>query len=329
MADLKVSPDYLTKLSSRMGAWVSESLEPAIAAVPGEWASDGMLVASAVGNAILGAAGGAGMNFDKLKGGYDAVMKKDFNVKGFSFTGSQAYQAGWMLYDLYTIYSKLESGDPWGAALAALGIIPRFISIAGERDGMDALFKSGGGTTEILDYTSYALIGVGLCFGVGISDQKEVFTGGADQSSAGSAALRQLMPESDWQGSASTGYGETVAQLQELMDNMSAADTQLANILQLEEDQLQVTRNIITTAKKTIAYAKPMAMAIHLSPQLGGPPASNVFQTSTAVATFAAAVGGIGNQLNLSYLNGEQVKSQQQQYLSLQSEEDRISQRLS
>jgi hypothetical protein len=312
-----------------MNAWVGEALEPAMSAVPGDWTGDGIRVASAAGSAILGAAGGAIVYFDELKGGYDDLMGKKFDIKGFSFKGSEAYQAAWVLSDLYSIYSKLESGDHWGAALAAIGIIPRFMSIAAERDGIEELFKSGGGTTQILDYTSYALTGIGFCFGVGVSDRGEDFTGGADRFGDGGAALRQLMPESDWRGTASTGYGDAVTQLQKLMVDMAAADTHMANILQLEEDQLQVTRNIITTANKAVAYAKPMAMAIYLSPELGGPPASNVFQTSVSVSAFATAVGAIGNQLNLSYFNGEQVRSQQQQYSRVQSEADSLHQRLS
>jgi hypothetical protein len=256
-------------------------------------------------------------------------MGKNFNVKGLSFKGSEAKQAGLIIYDLYTIYSKLEKGDHWGAALAAIGIIPKFMSIAAERDGIQDLFKSAGGATQILDYTSYALIGIGLCFGVGITDKGEVFTGGAGRFSDGSAALRQLMPESDWSGAASTGYGEAVTQLQKLMADMAAVDTQMANILRAEEDQLQVTRNIITTANKAISYAIPTAIAIYLSPELGGPPASEIFQTSVSVSVFATAVGAIGNQLSLSYGNGEQVNLRQQEYDYLQSEAAKLHQRLS
>lgn len=299
-----------------------------MAAVPGDWTGDGIRVASAAGSVLLGAAGGGITNFGSLKGGYDDLMGKKFDIKGFSFKGAEAYQAAWILSDLYSIYSKLESGDHWGAAMAAIGIIPRFMSIAGERDGIEDLFKKADGTTKILDYTSYALTGIGFCFGVGVTDKGEVFTGGAGRFTDGSAALAKIMPESDWQGDASTGYGEAVTQLQKLMVDMAAADTQVANILQAEEDQLQMTRNMIITANKAVSYAKPMAMAIFLSPELGGPAASEVFQTSVSVATFGTAVGAIGNQLNLSYHNGAQVHSQQQQYSRVQRDAESLHQRL-
>jgi uncharacterized protein YukE len=329
MTNLEVSPDYLTSLSNRMGTWVGETLEPAMAAVPNEWTTDGTLVASAAGSALLGAAGGGIVNFNGLKGGYDDLMKQDFKVKGFSFKGAEAYQAAWIVADLYSIYSKLKSGDHWGAALAAIGIIPRFSSILAERDGIKDLLKSSGGTTDILDYTGYALTGIGLCFGIGITDTGEDFTAGANKFADGGAALRQLMPESEWSGDASTGYGESVEQLQKLMTDMAAADAQMADILRSEEEQLQLTRNIITTAKKAVAYAVPAAITIYLSPALGGPAASQVFQTSVSVGVFATAVGAVGSQLNLSYRNGAQVHSQQQLYGRVQNEAERLLQRLS
>jgi EspA/EspE family len=318
VTDLAVSPEYLTSLSKGMNAWVGEALEPAMAAVPGDWTADGIRVAAAAGSAILGAAGGAIVYFDELKGGYDKLMATKFDIKGLS-KGSQAYQAAWVLADLYTIYSKMQGGDYWGAALAAIGMIPRFMSISADHYKIDELFADAGGTTQILDYTGYALTGIGFCFGVGVTDKGEDFTRGAGRFGDGGAALRRLMPESDWQGAASTGYGEKVTQLQKLMADMAAADTQMANILQLEEDQLEVTRNIILTANKVVAAAVPVAMAIYLSPELGGPAASNIFQTSVSVSAFATAVGAIGNQLNLSYFNGEKVKSQQLQYSRVQT----------
>jgi hypothetical protein len=334
MTDLDVSPEYLASLSNRMNTWVTDNLTPAVAAVPTEWTMDSTLVASAAGSALIGAAGGAIVNFDSLTTGYDEFVKRGFEFdfdtsSNVDFNGAEAMQGGWILKDFYSIATLLASGDYWGAALEAIGMIPRYVSIIQERDGTKALFDSTGGTTAILDYTGYALTGLGYCVGLGVDDQKEVFTDGAKRFDDGGAAMRQLMPGSDWQGSASTGYGEVVTQLGKLMSDMAAADVRIAEILQAEEDQLQVTRNVISAAQNALTFAVPIAIAIYVNPELGGPPASTAYQAKFAAATFASVVGAIGNQLRLSYTNGEQVHAEKEKYTRVLNEAGGLQRRLS
>ena len=312
-----------------MGAWSANNLIPAVAAVPSEWTDDSTIWGSAAGAALIAALGGGLVGYDGLKSEYDSFKeaKKDITLPGGrpqqkmtikDVSGNQAMQVAYILADFYSIYSALQTGDIWRAAVSAVDVVPRMGAIASDRAGWDALFKSKDVTTAILDYTGYALMGLEYCFGFMARDRGELFTDGAKQFRDGNAALRQLMPDAQWTGSASTGFGEAVAQLQKLASDMADTDARMAEVLRVEEDQLIQTRNIINTAKRTLSFAVIPAKVIWASPNLGGPPASEVFQYASATAALATAALGIANQLGLSYNNGQLVSGQgQEQYATV------------
>jgi EspA/EspE family len=315
MENLVVSSEYLTTLSKQMGEWRSGNVEPAVAAVPGDWTTEG-IVGLATGGAVAIAAGAAA----GYK--YSDFAAKKFTVKGMSFKGQEAVLVANLAITGYSIYSDLSRGNYWAAALDTLSLVPQGINLAITRNGLKDLLESAGETAVILERTGYCL--TGLYYSAGLaSDVGEDFTDGAKQFGDGSAALRQLMPTSQWTGTASTSYAEVVGQLQTLMDDMARADAQMANILRVEMDQLIMTRNIISTARKLIEVAIPTALALYFIPEVG-PGLSQAFQISVAATALATALGALANQLVWCADNGSRVDSRKAEYEAVKNKADEL-----
>lgn len=325
MEDLVVSSEYLTKLSKQMRTWQSDELEPAIAAVPADWTAAGISLtaiggAAAVGGAVVGIAFGK-----KLNAKFEGLMTKEFSLKKFSFTGQEAYNVAQMANAGYTIYLQLSSGDYWGASLTIVGLLPGIIEIRNIRSGFAKKIEAAGAVTKILEYTAYGLQGVDLCFGpatvlgnvsagLGIdSDMGEVFTVGATRFTEAGEKLRQLVPDSQWTGAAAAAYAEDVRELQTLMNDMAAADSQMAAILEEETDQLQLTHNLFGSASTAISVAIPAALALYTVP-VSGPEMSQALQIGVSFAATVTALAAMANQLNLSYHNGKKMDVESERY---------------
>jgi hypothetical protein len=318
MVDLEVSPEYLATLSKQMDKWTTDKLAPAVGAVPVDW--DDWTALKIVGGATALAGGiaiGGAIGYN-----WSSMMAKQFTVKGFSFTGEQAWAIVGFAKTGYSIYGKLSSGAYYEAALSTVSLIPQGINLAMMRTGVKDLLKSAGVATPILDYSDYVL--TGLTYACGNSDDAgEAFTDGAKKYGDGSAALQQLMPKSEWTGAASTQYAEVVTQLRTLMGDIAKADTQMANILQAELDQLKLTRNVLGTASKIISLAIPIALALYSSPA-GGPAKSKAFQIKIAASTLGVALAAVGVQVNLSFENGAKMDAHRATYEAAQKAADKL-----
>jgi hypothetical protein len=310
MANLAVSSEYLTTLSEQMAEWRSRQVESAIAAVPGDWTTEGIVGLAIGGTGAIVGGGAAGYK-------YSDFAAKKFTVKGMSFKGEEVVLVANLAVTGYSIYSDLSSGNYWAAALDTLSLIPQGINLGATHNGLKELLQNAGGTTVILERTSYLL--QGLYYSAGLaSDVGEDFKDGAKQFSDGSAALRQLMPTSQWTGTASTSYAEVVRQLQTLMGDLAIADTQMANALRAEMDQLIITRNIIATARKTIELAIPAAVTLYFTPVVG-PELSEAFQVVIASSAVASTFGALANQLIWCEENARRVDSQKAKYEAVQN----------
>lgn len=340
MEELVVSSQYLTGLSQQMRGWQSEGLETAVAAVPADWTAAGISLtavggAAAVGGAVVGIAFGT-----KLNAKWETLMAKEFSAKKFSFTGQEAYNVAQMANAGYTIYLQLSSGDYWGASLTVVGLIPQVIEIRNIRSGFAKTIEAAGAVTKILEYTAFGLQGMDLCFGpagalgnvsagLGIdSDEGEVFAAGATAFTEAGAQLQKLLPDSQWVGDAAAAYAEDVRELQTLMGDMAAADSDMAAALKLEMDQLQLTHHLIGTASTAISLAIPAALSMYTIP-VTGPEMSQAFQIAVSFGATVTAIGAMANQLNLSHHNGKRVDLAAERYRAAQRLAEALYQSLS
>ncbi|WAJ45419.1 EspA/EspE family type VII secretion system effector [Mycobacterium sp. Aquia_216] len=315
MANLVVSPEYLTTLSKQVSEWSNSDVGSAVAAVPGDWTTEGIVGLATGGAAAIAVGGMAAYK-------YSDFAAKKFTVKGTSFTGEEVVLIASLAATGYSIYSDLASGNYWAAALDTLSLVPQGINLAMTHSGLNDLIKTLGTTTVILQRTGTCL--QGLNFTVGLAnDVGEDFTDGAEQFNNGSAAVRQLMPTSEWTGIASDSYAETVVQLQTLMGDMARVDAQMADVFRAEMDQLIITRNLIATARKLIEVAIPIAIALDFIPEIG-PEISEAFQVSVAAIALSTAVGAIASQMLFSADNGAQVDTQKAEYEAVQKRADAL-----
>lgn len=336
MQDLVVCSEYLTTLSKQMHAWQSDELEPAIAAVPADWTTAGITLLAVGGAATVGGIAGK----FALSKKFDALMEKNFTVKKFSFTGQEAYNIGQLANAGYTIYLQLSSGNYWGASLAVLDTIPQIIEIYSIRSGFKQKVEAAGAVTKILEYTGFGLSGADLCFGpagalgnvsagLGLdSDEGEVFVAGAEQFVEGGEDLHTFMPDdSEWSGAAATAYAEDIRELQQIMNDMAAADEQIATVLEMEMGQLELTHNLIGTANTAVGLAIPAALALYIVPEIG-PEMSKAFQIAVSFAATVTAIVAMANQLNLCYHNGKEMDADGERYRAAKNRADALYRKL-